>query len=37
MPKLSLTFDKGLNADALASEVGDGFVTDCSNTRFRAR
>lgn len=32
---LRLTFDKGLNADALPSELGGGFVTDCSNVRFR--
>lgn len=33
--KLKLTFDKGLNADALSSELGDGFFSSCSNTRTR--
>jgi hypothetical protein len=33
--KLKLTFDKGLNADALPSELGDGFVSDCNGFRFR--
>lgn len=30
-----LTFGKGLNADALPSELGDGFVSDCNHVRFR--
>lgn len=33
---MKITFEKGLNADALPSELGDGFVSDCTDIRFRA-
>lgn len=33
---MKLTFGKGLNADALPSELGDGFVSDCLGFRFRS-
>lgn len=33
--KLKLTFGNGLNADALPSELGEGFVNACIDTRFR--
>jgi hypothetical protein len=32
---MKVTFGQGLNADALSSELGDGFVSDCTNMRFR--
>lgn len=32
---MKLTFGQGLNADALSNEMGEGFVNDCTNMRFR--
>jgi hypothetical protein len=33
---MKITFGNGLNADALPSELGEGFVSSCVNMRFRA-
>lgn len=32
---MKITFGQGLNADALSNELADGFVSACSNMRFR--
>lgn len=32
--QIKLSIDKGLNADALSSELADGYVSDCDNVRF---